>query len=381
MSINVGIDQISYYVPPYYLDLDDLATHRQLPLGKFERDLGQHKMAICPPHQDIITMGAAAALPLFSKIQKPIRTILFATETCVDQSKAAGLHLISLLNLENNCRVIELKQACYAGAGALRLATAMAALNPHETVLVVMADVARYEEGSLAEPTQGCGAVAMTVTTHPRLMTIDSQSGLFSDDVWDFWRPNGFSHALVSHKFSVRNYMEVMEKTFADFLQNGPFKASDMDALLYHAPFSKMVEKVHSNFCQKQNIPTPDILNALTINRDIGNAYTGSLFISLISLLSSNDQTHKRLGLFSYGSGCVAEYMTGAIQPNYNHVVYAPTQILKERHKISVETYYQWRSGNEHSKLLPQEPFVFQGIQEHQRIYTLNNTLELRTAA
>lgn len=43
---------------------------------------------------------------------------MLATETGVDQSKAAGLYLHPLLLLPRNCRIIELKQACYCATAS-----------------------------------------------------------------------------------------------------------------------------------------------------------------------------------------------------------------------------------------------------------------------
>ena len=50
----------------------------------------------------------------------------------------------------------------------------------------------------------------------------------------------------------------------------------------------------------------------------MGNIYTGSLYLSLISLL----ETHKlsagdNIGLFSYGSGSVGEFFSGKLVEGY----------------------------------------------------------------
>ena len=47
----------------------------------------------------------------------------------------------------------------------------------------------------------------------------------------------------------------------------------------------------------------------IVYNRRVGNLYTGSLYLSLISLLENSDKLSagQRIGLFSYGSGTVAE--------------------------------------------------------------------------
>src|SRR5690625_7366180 len=75
------------------------------------------------PDEDIVTMAAEAAQTLLERHDATkIRQVLFATESSVDQSKAAGVFVHDLLGLPANVRSIELKQACYSGTAALQMA-------------------------------------------------------------------------------------------------------------------------------------------------------------------------------------------------------------------------------------------------------------------
>ena len=90
--LKVGIDKICFYSPGYYLDLKTLAEARGIDYNKYYIGLGQREMAIAPPDEDIVTMAANAAEQALKGIDKTsIDTVLFATETCVDQSKSAGV--------------------------------------------------------------------------------------------------------------------------------------------------------------------------------------------------------------------------------------------------------------------------------------------------
>ena len=60
--MNVGIDQISFYVPNMYLDMTELAQARNVDPNKYLIGIGQEKMAINPQSQDIITLGANAEI-------------------------------------------------------------------------------------------------------------------------------------------------------------------------------------------------------------------------------------------------------------------------------------------------------------------------------
>src|SRR5690242_12028968 len=119
---NVGIDAIGFYTSHYYLDLNLLAKGRTQPSDHYYNSLGQYKMAVAAPGEDIITLATNAASRLLQHTDpNHITCLLFATESGVDQSKAAGIYVHHLLNLPPSCRVLELKQACYSATGALQL--------------------------------------------------------------------------------------------------------------------------------------------------------------------------------------------------------------------------------------------------------------------
>ena len=113
-----GIDDISFYTANFSLDLQELAANNGSDAAKYTVGIGQERMSVPGEDEDIVTMAANASLPLLEGMKArgesldAITTILFATETGIDQSKAAGVYLHSLLGLSPRCRVVELKQAC-----------------------------------------------------------------------------------------------------------------------------------------------------------------------------------------------------------------------------------------------------------------------------
>jgi hydroxymethylglutaryl-CoA synthase len=143
--MKLGIDCISFYTPHYYLDLATLAAARGVDVDKYKVGLGQDKMAVTPPDEDIVTFAANAAYPLLKQVDvEQIDTVFLATESGIDQSKAAGIFVHHLLNLPKNCRVVEVKQACYSATAALQMALSYVARNPKRKVLIIASDIARY---------------------------------------------------------------------------------------------------------------------------------------------------------------------------------------------------------------------------------------------
>ncbi|MBK0296437.1 FAD-dependent oxidoreductase, partial [Bacillus sp. S34] len=65
---------------------------------KYHVGIGQDAFSVPAPDEDIVTMGAAAAKEIVDRHGvEGIRTVLFATESGVDQSKAAGVFVHGLL--------------------------------------------------------------------------------------------------------------------------------------------------------------------------------------------------------------------------------------------------------------------------------------------
>ena len=86
-----------------------------------------------------------------------------------------------------------------------------------------------------------------------------------------------------------------------------------------------------------------NIDKSLIYNSIIGNTYTASLYISLISLLDNieTDLGQKIIGFFSYGSGSVGQFFTGKILDGYEKLSRKSSNLtlLTSRQKLSVTEY------------------------------------------
>jgi len=330
--MNIGIDRISFYTSNYFVDLKTLADARSVDSDKYYLGIGQEKMGIPPPDEDVVTLAASAAYPLMQDGElDDVELLLFATENGIDHSKAAGIYVHGLLEMNSRCRTVELKQACYSATAGLQLAIGFVARNPSRKALVIASDIARYELGSPGEATQGCGAVAMLVSADPRLMAIDPECGYYTEDVMDFWRPNYRSEALVDGKYSTMVYIHALIESWKQYTELSGRTLADFDRFCYHIPFTKMAEKAHQKLCRKFKVDvSKDALQALLdeslrYSRVIGNCYAGSTYAGLTALLDTaeEDLSGKRIGLYSYGSGCVGEFFSGVVQPGYREFLYA----------------------------------------------------------
>lgn len=346
--MKIGIHDIAAATGSLFFDLAELAERTGVEVGKFHRGIGQFEMSIPAADEDIVTMGARAAAPILERHGTDgIRTVLFATESGIDQSKAAGVFLHGLMGLPNETRVVELKEACYSATAALQFAVALVARNPHERVLVIASDTARYELDTSGEPTQGSGAIAMLIAVDPDIYEIEPATGLWTTDVMDFWRPNDRSTALVDGHYSVQVYLQSVERVWQDYLANGGSSFSDIARFCYHQPFTKMAVKAHRHLAKTAEVPQESwgveaLEETMIYNRRIGNSYTASVFLAFLSLLDNGpDMTGERIGLFSYGSGAVAEFFTGTLVEGYRDKLRVDfhREMLDSRTQIGYEDY------------------------------------------
>jgi hydroxymethylglutaryl-CoA synthase len=385
-ELTIGIHDLSVATAQYVLTHETLAAQQGAAVAKYHTGIGQHSMSIPAADEDIVTMAAAAAAPVIARHGADrIRTIAFATETSVDQAKAAGIHVHSLLGLPMATRVVELKQACYSATAALQFALGLIHRDPSQQVLVIASDVSRYDLASRGEATQGAAAVAMLVSAEPALVRIEEPSGVFTADIMDFWRPNYRTTALFDGYESISAYLQAVEGVWKDYTERGGRPLEDFRAFCYHQPFTKMAYKAHRHLLQHcgRDADEAEITGAVehttTYNRVIGNSYTASLYVALASLLDhADDLTGEAIGFLSYGSGSVAEFFAGTVVPGYRAQLRSDMhrEAISRRQDIDYDTYRELHQrvtpddGGEHP--LPRQttgPYRFAGLSRHKRIY------------
>lgn len=386
--LKVGIDALAFYTSHYAMDLKELAKAKDIDVEKFYVGLGQRKMAVTPPDEDIVTMAANAAFQALQDIDTAdVELLLFATESGIDQSKAAGIYVHHLLNLPERCRVIELKQACYSATLALQLALPFLRENPRKKVLLIASDIARYGLNTPGESSQGAGAVAMVLSANPRIIAFESEYGVVTENVMDFWRPNYSDTALVEGKYSSKLYLQMLEKSWLQYHTASTRHFDDHAFYCYHMPVPRLVEKAHQHLAKICHIEkmTDDMVQqhvglSIEYGRHIGNSYTASLYIGLTSLLdlTPKDCSNDRIGFYSYGSGCVAEYFSGVVQPGYRSFLKTQQheKQLKDRVALNYQEYVDFYSfaypkdGSDcETPRFETGQFRLSGIAEHKRIY------------
>lgn len=347
--MKIGIDKIGFYAPHLYVDMNKLAVARNVEPEKFTIGIGQEKMAIAPITQDPVTLAANAALNILNDEDRAkIDFVIFGTESGIDNSKSGAVYVHHLLDLNPNARSIEVKQACYGATAGIQMAKGHIALNPESRVLVLGSDIARYGLHTSGESTQGAGAVAMVISANPKILALEDKSAYLTVDIMDFWRPVYSDKAFVDGKFSNEQYIHFFNTVWEQYKAKSDLALNDFEAICFHLPYTKMGLKALRTVLEEANEVDQERLlanykSSTLYNRNVGNIYTGSLYLSLVSLLEQGDQLKdgSRIGLYSYGSGAVGEFFTGILQPNYREYLQVEkhANLFAARTEISIEEY------------------------------------------
>jgi len=182
----------------------------------------------------------------------------------------------------------------------------------------------------------------------------------------DFWRPNYRSTALVDGKYSTKIYLKSLKQAWEHFREASSLAFNDFQHFCYHLPFTRMAQKAHKHLAKlNKSELTSELLDlqiedSLLYNRIIGNSYSASMYIGLVSLLENCKQNlaGKRVGFFSYGSGCVAEFFSGRIVAGYEQYLHSAKHqaMLAARSAVSYDEYLKLYNdvdpvdGGEHQK-------------------------------
>ena len=385
--MTIGIDKIGFATTNYVLKLENLAATRNIAPEKLSKGLLLKEISIAPVTEDIVTMGASAAASILAKEDKQaIDMVIVASESGIDQSKASAVFIHGLLGIQPFARSFEMKEACYSATAALDYAKLHVEKHPDSKVLVIASDIAKYGIGTPGEPTQGAGSIAMLITSHPRILAFNEDNVAQTRDIMDFWRPNYSTTPFVNGMYSTQQYLDSLKTTWAEYQKRNQVSLKDFAAVCFHLPYPKLALKGMKKIMDK-SLPIEqqaqlkeNFGQSILYSQKVGNIYTGSLFLGLLSLLE-NSTTLKagdRIALFSYGSGAVSEIFIGQLVAGFEQQLETNRmEKLDSRTPLSIPDYEKVffeeaeldENGSASFTGYENQDFALAEIVEHQRTY------------
>lgn len=324
-----GIEAMNVYAGLARLSVPALFAGRSLDRTRLE-NLGMAQRSIGLPFEDPVTNAVNAARPILERLEESraaVEVLITATESGLDLSKSVASYVHEYLRLSRNCRVLEVKQACYSATGALQLAAGFlaGAAMPGAKALVIATDVSLVDErAGYAEPATGHGAVALLVSDHPTVLRLDPGAyGCYSFETFDSARPTPYFDIADTDR-SLFAYLDCLSGAVADYQR----RVEDVDLvqdfarLALHTPFCGLVKAAHRKLLRAEGAHAGQIeadfdlrvAPGLVYPAATGNLCSGSLYLALASLLDHSPGLGRaRIGLYSYGSGCSSEFFSGVV--------------------------------------------------------------------
>lgn len=337
----VGVEALNVFAGSAFLDLEALAAHRGLARNRFENLLMTQK-TVALPCEDPVTFAVNAARPIVDALSPQekdrIELLITCTESGIDFSKSISSYVHHHLGLNRNCRMFEIKQACYSGTAGLQMAVSfvLSQASPGAKALVIATDISRFavddggggdapQDWSFAEPSGGAGAVAMLVSDRPRIFEVDvGANGYYGHEIMDTCRPTADSEA-GDVDLSLLSYLDCCEATYREYASRvaGADYRTSFDYLIFHTPFGGLVKGAHRTMMRKILQAKPAEIDSdferrvapgLRYCQRVGNIMGGTLFLALASAIDHGDyRSARRIGCFSYGSGCCSEFFSGIV--------------------------------------------------------------------
>jgi len=362
--MKAGIEAMNIYCGSAAINVRDLAKRRNLDNERFENLLMVEK-TVPMPYEDPVSNAVNAAKPIMDRLSEEekasIDMVITCTESGLDFGKSLSTYVHHYLELDKNCRLFEMKNACYSGTAGFQMAINFiySQVAPGKKVLLICTDITRMSvveglsELAFAEPSSGSGAVAMLVSDNPLILEVDKgANGYWGYEVMDSCRPIA-DHEAGNADLSLLSYLDCCENTFKEYqkrVENADYETS-FDYLVYHTPFGGMVKGAHRTNMRKFKRAKPAAIEVDFQNRvepslrycqRVGNIMGATSHLALASAIDNGDFTQpKRLGIFSYGSGCSSEFYSGIVTEKSQEILksYELEKHLNDRYLMSIDEY------------------------------------------
>lgn len=437
--MKTGIDAISFDVAKIHLPINTLAKARNIEPEKLEKGLGLIKMTFPDTHQDTVVFGANALTKLISKNNinlNEIARIYVGTESAIDSSKPTSSFLIALIeqkfgeNTLSECDVVDFTFACIGGVDAMQNCIDFVKLNPTKKAIVVTTDFAKYDLNSTGEYTQGAGALALLITSNPRIIAFENNWATSTKGVFDFFKPyrtisktaitgntnnepwfENLESEIEIHKdqpifdgqYSNQCYMDRTKNAYFSFkkLKNTSETVYDSwKSIVMHLPYAfqgrRMLSEIYAldasdtiisgneDASEYQNklkkiskskaykeFVNEKLMPAEIASSLIGNLYTGSIFMGLLSTLAHFHDTKKEIsgskfGFLAYGSGSKSKVFEGTIQTDWKLAIAGVNlfETIEKSFEIDFDTYNKLHKKEQKTSIqIPRNEWVLDRIE------------------
>ncbi len=334
-------------------------------------------------------------------------------------------------NTLSECDAVDFTFACIGGVDALQNCFDFIRLNPRKKAIVVTTDIAKYDLNSTGEYTQGAGALAMLISANPRIIAFENLWATNTKGLFDFFKPHrtilksnitgnenndswfdNLEAEIAIHKDQPVFDGQYSNQCYMDRTRNAYFLLKNLKkttqtlyaswhSIIMHLPYAFQARRMLSEIYILDNEnkkfirnETPEEFQNLLKETSksesykafvdsklqpaelasslIGNLYTGSIFMALLSTLAhfydaKKEISNSKFGFLAYGSGSKSKVFEGTIQSEWK-IALSDVKLfetLAHSFEIDFGTYERLhKKEQEKSVLTPKQEWVLDRIEK-----------------
>lgn len=367
-----------------------------------------------------------------------ISRIYVGSESGIDSSKPIASYLLSILEKEfgensfEHCDALDLTFACIGGIDAMHNSLDFIRVNTDKKAIIICTDFAKYDLYSTGEYTQGAGAVALLLSANPRVLSIENKIGISAQGVFDFFKPkrvlsktevtgnnsNPEWFGVLENEIELFKEQPVFDGQYSNFCYQNRIKGAYFDLknkigvtqtlyshwknIIVHLPYSYQGRRMFSEIYaldselqislsnnsedyakQLKEIGKSD--NYLSFVKEkfgpaeiassnIGNMYTGSIFMALLSTLyyhyiNNNNIVDEKFGFLAYGSGSKSKVFEGTIEKEWKTITKKISlfESMENCQAIDIDTYHSLHKKElKNSVISPSNEYILEKIENNQ---------------
>jgi len=337
--MKAGITGYGFYVPRYRIKTEDIAHVWGKNPGDISSSLNIFEKAIAGVDEDSVTMAYEASVLAFStlKINKEeIGMVLFGSETPPYAVNPASTILGEYLGVGTSYLASDTQFACKAATGALIMTLNSVESGFIKNGLVCGSDKANGKPHDALEYTAASGAVSLVVGTANLLLEVVAMTS-FSSDTPDFWRREGMRYPTHGGRFTGKpSYFRHIMGAANELFEKTGMKPADFQHAVFHMPNGRFPQEVAKSLGF-----TPDHIKHSLVAPYLGNSYTASALMGLVSVLEQSKEGD-HIFFASYGSGAGSDAFIFKVTKEITKQRKAFKKMIENKEYIDYTTYLKF---------------------------------------
>ncbi len=296
----VGIVGYGGYVPIYRITAEEIGSIWGEDGKRVGKGLLVKEKSVPGIDEDTVTISVEAAknaLDMAGIKAEEIGAVYVGSESHPYAVKSSAAIVAEAIGAVPYVMATDLEFACKAGTAGVQMCMGLVESGMVEYGMAIGADTAQGRPNDTLEYTAAAGGAAFIIGKKRTIADINGTC-TFTTDTPDFWRREGEEFPMHAGRFTGDPaYFKHIIGATNKLLEIMGTKLEDYDYFVPHQPNGKFPLRL----CKKLGIDKEKVEPALLV-REIGNTYSGSSPLGLVSVLD-RAKPGDRILMVSYGSG------------------------------------------------------------------------------